>query len=92
MLGHPAHHQEKPVSKKIAIQIIDQHYCPSPQGGEKIGLRGGGPLGIHFPTPPPTIGSQICLLTMPGGGGGGGLRGRQWGGGVGGCPNLYPSK
>ena len=35
------------------------------QGREKIGLRGGGALGAHFPDPPPTMGSRVCLLTMP---------------------------
>ena len=51
-----------------------------PKGGEKIGLRGRGPLGAHFPTPPPPhtprapeSASILCL------GGGGGLRGRPWG-------------
>ena len=46
------------------------------QGGDKIGLRGGGPLGAHFPNPPPLP----PFVAMPGegvwegahGGGGGG--------------------
>ena len=36
------------------------------QGGGKIGLRGGGPFGAHFPTPPcppwaPKSASLVCL-------------------------------
>ena len=55
-------------------------------------MRGGGALGAHLPTPPPTttMGSRVCLLTAFWGGGG--LRGRLWGGGGGsvGTPTKVP--